>query len=162
MEICRKCGIELNDENRYLSTKKSHSKICKICDNKKSLESYYLHKEKRRKQQNEYNKIYYSINRKQCLEDGKSRQQKRRQIILNHYSNNTIQCACCGEKEIKFLSIDHINNDGAAHKKEIGGFGYLYTWIIKNNFPEDFQVLCMNCNFGKRMNGGICPHKEAI
>jgi hypothetical protein len=20
-------------------------------------------------------------------------------------------------------------------------------------------VLCMNCNFGKSVNGGICPHK---
>ncbi len=36
----------------------------------------------------------------------------------------------------------------------------LYRWIIKNNFPEEFQILCFNCNSGRHINGGICPHEE--
>ena len=75
-------------------------------------------------------------------------------------------CACCGEKESKFLTIDHINNDGAAKRKQIYPQGkgntagyHTYQWLVKNNFPAGYQVLCMNCNYGKRMNNGVCPHK---
>jgi hypothetical protein len=76
------------------------------------------------------------------------------------------KCSCCGETIQEFLMLDHIENDGAKHRKELGktkssGKG-LYLWIIKNNFPPMFQVLCANCNWGKKMNNGICPHKEAI
>lgn len=67
-------------------------------------------------------------------------------------------CACCGEKEKAFLTIDHINNDGAAHRREVGSA--LYKWLEMNEFPEAFQVLCMNCQWGKRVNGGVCPHKQ--
>lgn len=76
-------------------------------------------------------------------------------------------CACCRELQFLFLSMDHINNDGAAHRREINpkhfesGTGVkLYAWLKRHGFPPGFQVLCMNCNFGKKMNGGICPHKE--
>jgi hypothetical protein len=30
--------------------------------------------------------------------------------------------------------------------------------LRKNNFPPGYQVLCMNCNFGKRYSM-ICPHQ---
>jgi hypothetical protein len=69
-------------------------------------------------------------------------------------------CNCCGESEPSFLSIDHVNNDGAAQRKEIGSGGErIYKWLVKNNFPEGYQVLCMNCQWGRRKNNGICPHK---
>lgn len=69
-------------------------------------------------------------------------------------------CVCCGEKERKFLCIDHVNNDGSSHRKEVQG-GMLYNWLKKNNYPKGFQVLCCNCNFGKHLNGGICPHADS-
>ena len=77
------------------------------------------------------------------------------------------RCACCGESHPQFLTIDHINNDGAAHRKDVnnglrrGGGKKIYTWLISNNFPAGFQILCMNCNWGKARNGGICPHRGA-
>ena len=70
-------------------------------------------------------------------------------------------CACCKESEKSFLSIDHINNDGAKMRREKlysgNGTGF-YQWLRKNNFPAGFQVLCMNCQFGKKKHG-ICPHQ---
>jgi hypothetical protein len=74
-------------------------------------------------------------------------------------------CACCGEMEVLFLTLDHINNDGAAFRKKIAGKqtaagNTTYRWLYRNGFPEGFQVLCANCQHGKRMNGGICPHQE--
>ena len=29
-------------------------------------------------------------------------------------------------------------------------------------FPDGFQVLCMNCQVGRRDNGGVCPHKQRV
>ena len=68
-------------------------------------------------------------------------------------------CACCGETEKAFLSIDHIYNDGAEHKRRenLQTGEQMHRWIKRHNFPPGFQVLCMNCNWGKRMNNGICP-----
>lgn len=75
------------------------------------------------------------------------------------------QCACCGETEVAFLVIDHINNDGAAHRREIrpatngrDGGGYTtYRWLRDHHFPSGFQVLCANCNMAKGRADG-CPH----
>ncbi len=74
------------------------------------------------------------------------------------------KCACCGETEKLFLTIDHITNDGANHRRKISGKRTtaglpFYMWLVRNNFPEGLQILCMNCQHGKRMNNGICPHK---
>ena len=67
-------------------------------------------------------------------------------------------CNCCGEAgHQKFLTIDHINNDGYKTRKEAP----LYIWLKDHNYPEGLcQVLCWNCNLGKYHNGGTCPHKE--
>lgn len=71
------------------------------------------------------------------------------------------KCNCCGETERSFLTIDHMENNGSKLRRE-GVHGHstqFYRWLRKGNFPEQFQVLCMNCQFGKRMNGGCCPHQ---
>lgn len=80
---------------------------------------------------------------------------------ISHYSKGKNECACCGEKNIKFLSIDHINGNGSKHQRE-NHIPNLSMWLYKNNFPEGFQILCYNCNQGKYTNGGICPHKEQV
>jgi hypothetical protein len=71
------------------------------------------------------------------------------------------KCVCCGETNLSFLTIDHINNDGGKQRKVIGSGLTVYMWIIKNGFPPDLRVLCYNCNMGRAINGGICPHKTA-
>ncbi len=85
--------------------------------------------------------------------------QNRRKTVISHYSQGGNCCECCGEDMYQFLTLDHINNDGAEHRKQIGGSHELVDWIIKNNYPAEFQILCQNCNVGKARNNGICPHK---
>jgi hypothetical protein len=82
--------------------------------------------------------------------------QKRKLKVLTHYG---LKCKCCGESEIKFLTIHHMNNDGKEHRKIIGNGSPIYRWLIENDFPSGFQVLCMNCNWAKGIYGE-CPHKE--
>lgn len=75
-------------------------------------------------------------------------------------------CACCGEAVFEFLTIDHIDNGGAKHRKELfgrrTGGRMFYSWLKSQKFPPGYQVYCMNCNWGKHANGGTCPHKTAV
>ena len=75
--------------------------------------------------------------------------------VFEHYGKT---CACCGESIKEFLTIDHINGNGTKHRKKINN--NLYIWLVTNNFPEGFQTLCFNCNWGKHINDGICPHQD--
>lgn len=82
--------------------------------------------------------------------------------IFSHYSNGNITCACCGERNMAFLTLDHINNDGAEHRRKIGrGFYQTLTWVKNNNLPPGFQILCHNCNQAKKVYG-TCPHKTPM
>jgi hypothetical protein len=81
---------------------------------------------------------------------------KTRQAVLDHYGRH---CACCGESEEAFLAIDHVNEDGAAHRREIPP-RTIYHWLSVHGFPPGFQVLCYNCNIGK-YRLGRCPHEIA-
>lgn len=72
-------------------------------------------------------------------------------------------CKCCGETEPMFLSIDHIENNGAAERRSgvyKGGGNAFYAWLKKQGFPPGYQVLCMNCQVGKHKNKGVCPHRS--
>jgi predicted restriction endonuclease len=71
-----------------------------------------------------------------------------RDAVLAHYGH---KCATPGCVEVtkEFLHVDHIDGGGNAHLKEIG-FGKIFRWLIKNNFPPGFQILCVDCNVEKR------------
>lgn len=84
------------------------------------------------------------------------KRKEQRQQVISHYGGI---CTCCGLDDLDVLSIDHINGGGNRHRRIIGDSSYqMYKWIIKNNYPEDFQVLCMNCNLAKAH--GVCPHES--
>ena len=97
-------------------------------------------------------------------EDNKAIQRKRQRIehrnrrekVLAYYGG---ACVCCGETQVEFLAIDHVNGDGKKHREEMGSKngGKIYLWLIRHNFPDGFQVLCHNCNMSKGFYG-YCPH----
>jgi hypothetical protein len=73
------------------------------------------------------------------------------------------KCACCGTEHIEFLCVDHINNNGAEHRRElfgtrIGAGTKFYRWLKANEYPNGFQLLCWNCNSAKHIYG-VCPHQ---
>ncbi|MEK6883367.1 MAG: hypothetical protein AABY22_27310 [Nanoarchaeota archaeon] len=76
--------------------------------------------------------------------------------ILNYYSNGKFECACCGENNYFFLTLDHINNDGKKDRKL--GISF-YFKLRNNNYPEGIQILCWNCNSAKGIFG-VCPHND--
>src|SRR3989344_4571886 len=88
-----------------------------------------------------------------------------RKQVFDHYG---WICVCCGENEPKFMTIDHIYNDGYLDKMKYGRKRKLiskdlyYKIIFVEKFPVNrSQSLCHNCQFGK-WDGRICPHQEKI
>ena len=83
------------------------------------------------------------------------RQQKLK--VLSHYSNGKMVCDCCGDDHLEFLCIDHVNGGGTKHRRSIGHHDF-YRYLVKENYPDGYRVLCHNCNasFGYY---GYCPHK---
>jgi len=81
---------------------------------------------------------------------------------IGHYSNGKFICACCGEMERDFLTIDYVNGNGNKERLEVfgnlGGGWRFYRWLIKQGFPEGYAVLCMNCNMSKGKHG-TCVHE---
>ena len=126
----------------------------------KNKEYYKKYAENHKEKIRETHKAAYKMNKEKYLTRTHACYQKRRLAVLNYYSNGKIECNCCGECIYKFLAIDHIDNrygSGKEHRKLNGQA--LQDWIVKNNFPEGFQILCHNCNIGKWTNKGTCPHK---
>lgn len=136
-----------------------HSKVYMSQTKEQYRETWKKHKDKYNRQRRKKYKNDKKY-RMSCLERSKIRHKKSyensknivKEIVYNHYGN---KCKCCSEPNRLFLTIDHVNNDGYLERKS--GM-VLYKLIIKNNFPEKFQILCWNCNLGKYLNNGICPH----
>lgn len=143
---CVICGKQF--EPTHGRRQKTCSKIC-------SVKLQKISKIRWNKAHREYHKAYQKIYQKEVM---KEYRWQRRLMILQHYGGSPPRCACCGEQEPKFLEIDHINNDGYAHRKQIGKGRLMHEWLIKNNYPEGFQILCANCNHAKG-NYGECPHQ---
>lgn len=137
-KVCKDCLIDLdaNNTNKYSF---DHARyICKLCEKQRAQRKYIARKEIMREQRRVYD---LSVKIK----------------IIEAYGG---KCVCCGEKAMEFLTIDHINNDGAEDRKNNGkkSGGKLYRWLIRNNFPKDnYQLLCYNCNCAKGFFG-YCPH----
>lgn len=74
--------------------------------------------------------------------------------ILQAYGG---KCQCCGEAHAEFLSIDHVNNDGASHRRQVGVGVSFWVWLKRNGYPRSCQILCFNCNMSKGFFG-YCPH----
>src|ERR1700722_1404427 len=78
--------------------------------------------------------------------------------VLIHYSSNPPKCACCSEDKLEFLSLDHLHGGGHKHRLNDPSAIKLDTWLKRNDFPDGYQVLCMNCNCSIGLRG-YCPHQ---
>ncbi len=109
---------------------------------------------------NNYDRIREERKKQPCRSPERNKQKRAalKRELVEYYGNGS--CACCGEREIMFLTIGHVDGGGCKHLKEIGY--NLYFWLKRNDYPKGFQVLCFNCNRGKHLNNGVCPHQTAF
>ncbi len=80
------------------------------------------------------------------------------------------KCVCCGETEVEFLTLDHVEGGGNEKRSTLKEFGLLigksqtgvtfYQYLKNDGWSneEGLQILCANCNGAKR---GLpeSPHK---
>jgi 5-methylcytosine-specific restriction endonuclease McrA len=83
---------------------------------------------------------------------GKKRDDKIRELVIKGYGG---KCVCCGNPNTRLLQLDHINNDGASHRREVKIT--MNRWAYINNFPNTLQLLCANCHHAKTHHGQCLP-----
>src|SRR5215468_6689289 len=70
-------------------------------------------------------------------------QRKLKQQLIDAYGG---RCICCGEATYEFLTLEHLNGGGTAHRERLGSTNMVYLEVIKLGFPDEYTILCMNCN----------------
>lgn len=146
MRTCKLCG-EIKPLDEFPPGSGGYRKHrCRTCDAPISRKKAAAH---------------HVLNREKRLAQFRESYERSKIAVLAHYGN---RCACCGESEALFLTVDHIDNDGHRFRKKNndGIHNNVCYWLVRNGFPEGFQVLCMNCNQGKHRNGGVCPHVTKV
>lgn len=76
-----------------------------------------------------------------------------------HYTNQDLrrmvfdligrECVRCGELDIRCLTVDHIDGNGSAERKQMGA-RFVYIKIIGRR-GAGYQCLCLNCQAIKRI-----------
>jgi len=97
---------------------------------------------------------------KQQIASKKYRKKLKFEIMI-FYSKGKMECNCkhCKIADIDMLSIDHIDGRKNADHEDGKSSDEMYRWLRKKRYPRGFQVLCMNCNAGKR-DRSECPHEK--
>lgn len=136
----------IKNKNRL---KKYHQKYYqKNKENIKRKRKLYTSTEKFKIHNLNYHRKYRTLKKYKLMVRKRLDNQKR--LVYEHYSKSKNPvCKKCGFKDIRALSIDHINGKGAEHRRQVGKGNNMHRWLIKNNFPKGYQILCMNCQFIK-------------
>lgn len=105
-------------------------------------------------------KRYHSKSQEWKDEQVRKNKEYRKRVRLEAIQHYGGKCVCCGESHVEFLCFDHINNNGAEHRKKMPDRS-IAPWLRRNNYPEGFRVLCHNCNMAIGIYG-YCPHEEVL
>lgn len=61
-------------------------------------------------------------------------------------------CKRCAFTDQRALQVDHVNGNGASERKLLKGAYSRLKRVME--YPEDYQLLCANCNWIKRHEEG--------
>lgn len=140
-KICPTCNINKNiiewGKNKYTSD--GLSSQCLECKNNRA-------------------KIYRQNNRSRLKIKSKKFHQKYKFIVIAYYSFGEMCCRKCRNSDLRVLQLDHINGDGYKDRKSKGSD--LYRILIKQDFPEGYQVLCPTCNIIKKIENQEAPNVD--
>jgi len=108
-----------------------------------------------------YDREYYRLHPRKRLHDQQKQRVKRAALRSEMIAAYGSACACCGEAQYEFLTIEHMNRDGGRHRKQVGGNAGVWLDLKRRGWPKDgYAVMCMNCNWGRRFTGR-CPHEDS-
>lgn len=118
------------------------------------------HREEIRLRRRDYLPVYLEENREKVAAQQAAWYQKntgRRKAYMKKYRRDLKMevlskygevCQFCGEAEPEFLTLDHIEGGGNAHRRTLGDNGSMavYRDLKKQGFPLGYRCLCLNCN----------------
>jgi hypothetical protein len=151
----------LRANNKWRNKKRKIDAEWRIATNKKAMDNYYANHERRREQA----RASWPLRRQKQILHMKEYRHRVKQECLEHYGGVPPRCACCGEGIRPFLTMDHIDGNGTQHRRQLRLTGHtttFYLWLKSAGYPEGYRVLCYNCNSGRELNGGICPHQQRL
>jgi hypothetical protein len=89
---------------------------------------------------------------------GRALNARNKEVALTHYGpDGKLQCSweSCDIVDIDMLTLDHVHDNGAEHRREINGNinagNTSYRWVKDNGFPSGFQTLCWNHQWKKQL-----------
>jgi len=167
-KTCRRCKVlkplEAFHRNKHFAD--GRSSYCIECDNARNRLYFKRYTpemlDEHRRRAREYARKRYHLYKDRYLvrqrEYIKHRKTEVHASLLKLFGDH---CACCGEANKDFLTLDHIRGGGNDHRKMLSGHT-TRVWldaITDDKRHEKYQLLCMNCNWGSRKDG-VCPHKK--
>lgn len=103
---------------------------------------------------------FYKSNKSECKKCVRERQEDyRNRLRLELIKAYGGKCNCCGEKNIEFLTFDHVEGGGNRHRRSLSP-STVYVDIKRAGFPKTIRILCFNCNWAIHQYG-FCPHINA-
>jgi hypothetical protein len=141
MKTCAKCRLEVprTDFQRRGKTNPTLDSWCNACKRKS-------------------HRRWAAANPETKRASGAATRLRLRSEVIAYYGKT---CFCCGEAEMRFLAIDHVEGGGTAHRQSLGSIrgASFYRWLRNQGFPVGYRVLCHNCNTAIGLYGN-CPHQS--
>jgi hypothetical protein len=171
---CKTCGVWKDIQTGFRINKQGNcNSYCIPCENlrrkiwnvnhkERDRECHHLNYLRNKEAAIKRSSEFYHCNRDRILAHRRRRGWELKLRVIQAYGGC---CICCGETIPEFLTVDHIDNDGAEDRRKHRGShsgSNFYKRLERLRFPKDkYQLLCWNCNCGKAYYGA-CPHQEKI
>lgn len=179
-KTCSKCGETSPATTEFFPWRKSKNRFdswCRLCYRANAARFRTDHPELVKERDRAYKARTCEANRLREKRRRETRSLTEKQLAKEHARthNNKLKlealehyggafCQCCGETQLLMLALDHIESNGADHRRELTGGrsmpGSSYVWAKKNNWPPIFKTMCHSCNFARHWTEGQkCPHQ---
>lgn len=169
--------VKDNTDGKLESEKEGKFKVCSVCNKSKPVTEFVVRRysldgysSSCKSCRSKFNGLKGNeVDNQEIIEEFLKKERNRRKLmdarkykVFAHYSGGVPKCANPFHLHnedvtiLKLLVLDHVNGDGYKQRKgddgKPNGHGgqTLYRKLIKQGYPEGYQVLCHNCNYWKK------------
>lgn len=151
MKTCKLCGNTkpLSEFHKHNGFRDGLYLYCKVCTNEKNRESWHRHAEVRKAESRKWQHEHKEWRR----ENVNKKYRELRDAVLDNYGG---KCSVCGFDDRRALCLDHVNGNGLKERK-LTSAASIMRRIIREGYPDDYQILCANCNLIKAIEKREIP-----
>jgi hypothetical protein len=137
----------LKNKEKYRPYHKNYMKKYRL---KPEVKEYYR-KNAEKHNKTEAHKISYEKHKPKHNIYSIDRRKSQKFIVIEHYSKGAMKCELHKQfwghefNDFSLLTVDHVNGGGTKHRRDIKG-NNICNWLIQNNLPDGYRVLCWNCH----------------